>query len=369
MENNTTNAAALLGTDDTYAVQLPANTSNYVLHLGLGVDSTAMVCGAILSGDLPRAIYFSDPGHEWDESHEWFARVLAPVLAELGVEVVLTSRETAPMPRRQNTETLGEKCLRLRTQPSISYGRHSCSILFKADAILAEQRHTEWMRQEWAAGRKVAKAIGYDADEDHRAKPTFPGKEGEQFVPLYLLRQWGLTRCECVALIERVLGSSPRKSACTFCPMNTMADWSNQADNHNATFQYALAIDAIGWADVQKKDDNGLLKRGPRDAKNNDPKKRAADKPRRNRSLIGWAIANGYTIDADVVTIAKARKAESVARAAGDADAVLAAITVSREAAGRVAHRAYPSRYASAAAATPVASAKGLNADLRPNWR
>jgi len=66
----------------------------------------------------------------------------------------------------------------------------------------------------WNNGGKVTKYIGYDADEDHRAKIP----EDNKYKYEYPLVEWDMGRDECLEVIAEAGLCPPGKSACYFCP-------------------------------------------------------------------------------------------------------------------------------------------------------
>ncbi len=159
-----------------------------------------------------------------------------------------------------------------------------------------------------------------------------------------------MDRAACIELIERVLGSAPRKSSCTFCPLMQEAEWQQLADESPELFDYSLVQEANAWVDVKKPHEAGLFMRGL--------VKRSKGKVVSElgvRSLINWAVRNGIELHEDIVTVQRERNLEYVAASKQDWAAADKHRVAAAEAVGRVAFRAFPERYATVADATPVA--------------
>jgi 3'-phosphoadenosine 5'-phosphosulfate sulfotransferase (PAPS reductase)/FAD synthetase len=226
----------------------PADDAKVVVNWGLGLDSTAILVRMHELGIRPDAIIFSDPGDEWPESYAYRDDVFIPWLRKVGFpEPVLTSRQTCGINVRI-PETLYQYSTRTETLPSCAYGRKSCSLKFKAEAMNAYWRHTEWCEREWTDGRRIVKIIGYEAGEPTRYRNFAEFKnprEQREFVPFYPLVEWGLFRADLPEILERNGLPAPRKSACWYCPNNTDAEWRELRDKHPMLFQAALKLERI----------------------------------------------------------------------------------------------------------------------------
>lgn len=236
------------------------------VHLGLGLDSTAILCAMHQLGVRPDYIIFSDTGSEWPETYKHRDEVMVPWLRSIGFpELVVTRRMESIKVKRE--ETLLDEIQRTRTLPSVAYGWHKCSLKFKAEAINGHMKKLPWVRAEWAMGRRIVKVIGYNAKEPRRAKPTFPGREGEQYVPYYPLFQWGLDRDDEAQIVRDSGLPVPKKSACWFCPHNTDEEWLRLRREHPELWEKCLDMERESLAEdnpnrIEKPDVVGLRRRG-----------------------------------------------------------------------------------------------------------
>lgn len=225
-----------------------------VVSYGAGTNSTAMLVGLHERGERPDVILFADTGGERPETYkhrdtinEWCASVGFP-------KIVTVKKEG-------NLETLEENCLRLNMLPSIAYGFKSCSHKYKI------QPQEKWANNDvhclavWATGEKIVKLIGYDADENHRAKIP----EDKKYTYRYPLVEWGWGREECVETISRAGLPQPGKSACFFCPSSKPREILELKRTHPDLLQRALTMEAnaqltsvkglgrsFAWADLIK---------------------------------------------------------------------------------------------------------------------
>jgi hypothetical protein len=215
----------------------PADRPLFVVSDGIGVDSTAMLIGLWRLSLRPDVILHADTGDEHpstvvyrEERRAWLRAVRFPDL---------TIVRRAPSRSKVTGlafATLGEKCLANETLPSLAFGGKSCSVEWK---VIPQERHLKThpgAQRTWASGRKVAKAIGYDAGPLDSRRAHFL-KSDAAYDYLYPLREWGWDRARAVAEIRAAGLRVPRKSACVFCPASKpweiaeiVRDWPEIAD-------------------------------------------------------------------------------------------------------------------------------------------
>lgn len=236
--------------------QLSNSTTNLqsagplVVSYGVGVDSTAMLIAMYQRGIRPDLILFSDTGAELPETYAYLS-VINAWLESVGFPTVTVVRY---QPKRAKYSTLEGKCLNNQTLPSLAFGKHSCSIVFKA--YPQEKFVQGWQPaiEAWAAGQRVLKAIGYDSsDQDCRRrvkadkavskKAAMGDRDAKRYTYLYPLQDWHLDRLACIALIEQAGLTVPCKSACFFCPASKKHEIIKLRDTHPVLFQRALKIE------------------------------------------------------------------------------------------------------------------------------
>ena len=221
-----------------------------VVAYGVGVDSTAMLVAMQQRGIRPDAILFADPGGEKPETYAYLPKISA-WLESVGFPAITIVRY---QPKFAPYDTLEGKCLANDTLPSLAFGKHSCSIVFKAEPQHKWVKAWQTAIDVWAAGGRVVKAIGYDngsQDCRRRAKAdkatSKQEAEGKGTAHLYqywyALQDWGIDRVECLRLIAMAGLELPMKSACWFCPASKKSEIVWLRDTHPKLFERAIFME------------------------------------------------------------------------------------------------------------------------------
>lgn len=227
-----------------------------VLSYGMGVDSTAILLRWIEEpGTCPcrldeLVVVTAQTGDEYEDTRQDVEAYILPRLRannirfvqvarnghqqQDGIAVLSDSRE----PERLFIEgryRLSDELRAAGTVPQFA-GEHTCSLKFKAWVI------ERWLREHLpqpirhAFGynaeetRRVAKseaaiarriAFGFNADETRRVTRArhYDTPSRQSFYPLL---DWGWTREKCLDYIQSVTGVRWRKSACVYCPFNSL---------------------------------------------------------------------------------------------------------------------------------------------------
>lgn len=184
------------------------SNSPKIVAYGGGVNSTAMLIGMKDRGIKPDLILMSDTGAEMPETKRWLSTFAAWLRDNdmPGLEIIKNDAG--------EFLTLEERCIGRRELPSLAYGFKTCSSMYKRDPQKKYCNHWEPAKKCWAAGGKVVKYLGYDADEERRAKIP----SDKEYVYEYPLIEWGWGRDECAEAIIREGLPVPPKSSCFFCP-------------------------------------------------------------------------------------------------------------------------------------------------------
>lgn len=203
-----------------------------IFSFGGGTNGTAMLQGMKERGERPDVILMADTGGEFPEIYahvqavnEWCKKSGFP-------EIVTVRKGGRP-------ETLEENCLRMKMLPSLAYGFKGCSHKYKIEPQEQWANNNEHCLAVWATGKKIIKLIGYDADEDHRAKIS----EDKKYTYRYPLVEWGWGRDECIAAIDRMGLCQPGKSSCFFCPAMKPTEIRAMSARHPDLVQRALAME------------------------------------------------------------------------------------------------------------------------------
>ena len=209
------NAPAFLTTRPRRAVDvLDLRNPPIVLAYGIGVDSTAMLIELVAQGRKPDLVLTADTGSEKPATYAYLD-VIRPWMAAHGIDFRVCRYVPQRFKHWPPYMSLLENVLTNATLPSISLGRHSCSLKWK---IAPQDKFVEtWQPaiDAWARGQKVIRLIGYDASpadtRRHAHALTIPS---DRFECRYPLREWGWTRDDCIARIEAEGLPVPPKSAC-----------------------------------------------------------------------------------------------------------------------------------------------------------
>jgi len=182
------------------------------ISYGMGVDSTAMLVGMRQRGIRPDVIMFANTKGEKRRTYAYRA-IIDAWLERVGFPAII---EVAYEPTRAPYTTLEEKCFANETLPSLAFGGHSCSTIFKKDQQEKFLSTYPPAMEVWARGEKVVVAIGYDCGPRDSRRSKI--KDDDRYSYCYLLQQWGWDREECERQILAAGLPLPPKSSCTFCP-------------------------------------------------------------------------------------------------------------------------------------------------------
>jgi len=208
------------------------NLAPLAVAYGGGTNSTAMLAGMLERGLRPDLILFANTGCEKPHTYEHVG-IVNDWCARVGFPAIVTTVKGG------RVETLEENCHRMNMLPSIAYGFKGCSHKFKREPQDRDVNRWPPAQLAWEAGLKVQKFIGYDADEERRAKI----KNDAKYNYHYPLIEWGWGREECVAAIQRAGLPQPGKSACFFCPSSTRQEIDDLKREYPLLFQRALAME------------------------------------------------------------------------------------------------------------------------------
>jgi hypothetical protein len=232
---------------------------------GGGVNTVALLVKLKRMRVIPRAIVMADPGSERRATIFYRDEVLPAWLDANGfprVTVISRAEEGKLRERSWRHETLLEECLRISALPSVAYGWKKCSQKYKGEASRWWIARQSWALDEWASGRKIVKAIGYDAGESGRVRHAFQNAwENDRMVPWYPLHYAGIDRDQCEELILSEGLPLPGKSSCTYCPNNTLDEWKSLRDEEPDRF--AEAVELSRCAIVEVPDVVGLMRCNP----------------------------------------------------------------------------------------------------------
>jgi hypothetical protein len=255
-------------------VSFPRNAAYLTVAYGGGVDSTAMLVGLDQLWRetrnpkwIPRVVSFSDTGGEHPETYAYIATVMDRWLVTKAFKggphhpgkVVKVSTATVQAGSGWGTNyTLEQQCLNNQAAPGISIRQHTCSTVWKISA------QSSWFKEATAAnalpkpkkGKKVVRAIGYDATESSRLEGhstyAIKDEEAKGNVTWTPLMEWGWDRARCIAEIQSELGCVPRKSACWYCGASKPEEIVMLAEDHPELLERAIFMEQV-WLNGRNK--------------------------------------------------------------------------------------------------------------------
>lgn len=119
-----------------------------------------------------------------------------------------------------------------------SPGNRQCTLSFKL-AVVAK-----WHKAHGATKDNPARVgIGFSTDEVPRIGRTKARPDHE--VVEYPLIDLGLSRNDCLRLVEKAGLPQPPKSSCWFCPMHRPAVWSEMRRDEPELFQRSVGLEAL----------------------------------------------------------------------------------------------------------------------------
>lgn len=201
-----------------------------IASYGGGTNSTAMLIECAKRGINVDLILFADTGGEKPHTYQ-YVKTFNDWLIKNGMPEIIWVKSP--------NETLEQSCNKLKALPSIAYGVKTCSQRFK---IQPQDKYVNnWIvaKSEWAAGRKITKLVGYDADEHHRIKDY----SDDKYTLSYPLVDWDMGRDECLQTIADAGLCPPGKSACFFCPSTKPSEVRWLAHNHPELAERAMKIE------------------------------------------------------------------------------------------------------------------------------
>lgn len=185
-----------------------------VLAYGIDVDSTALLVELEARGEAPDLVLSADPGAEKPETYA-YQEMMAAWMAARGIPYEIVRYVPRRFKHWPPYYSILANVLTNATLPSISLGRHSCSLKWKVAPQDAYLRDWAPAQTAWSRGQKVVRLIGYDASPaDSRRYAHASAIDDPLFECRYPLREWGWTRDRCVARIVSAGLPVPPKSSC-----------------------------------------------------------------------------------------------------------------------------------------------------------
>lgn len=188
-----------------------------VLAYGIGVDSTALLVELESRGERPDLVLTADPGAEKPDTYE-YQKLIAAWMAARRIPYEVVRYVPQRFKHWPPYYSILANVLTNATLPSISLGRHSCSLKWKVAPQDAYLKQWAPAQAAWQRGQKVVRLICYDASPaDTRRYAHASALNDPLFECRYPLREWNWNRDRCAARIEQAGLPIPPKSSCFFC--------------------------------------------------------------------------------------------------------------------------------------------------------
>ena len=215
-----------------------------IISLGAGVQSSVMSLMAAEGafGDLPDAAIFADTQAEPQGVYDhldWLEQQLP-----FPVHRVTAGNLTEDVKRGLNSTGGSFMTIPafLNRDGEWRHSRRQCTREYKVTPIHREVRRLLGLkpRQRMPSGVWVEQWIGISIDEIRRQKPP----RETRIVGRWPLIDAGMSRQDCKDwFAERYGDRRLPRSACTFCPYHSEAEWKDMRDNDPASWEHACSVD------------------------------------------------------------------------------------------------------------------------------
>jgi len=210
-----------------------------ILSLGAGVQSSALAL-MCERGDLeaPDAAIFADTGAEPQSVYRWLDQLEA-MITRYPIYRVSNGNlyddafigKTSKLSGKRYTKSMIPFFIK---NPDGSQGMlpRKCTSDYKIAPIKRKVR--ELLKAK--GGKKVQQWIGISTDEASRMKDS-PVKYIDHYYPLI---ERNMSRADCLKYFDDLKLPRPPRSACTFCPYHSDAEWSRLAKDEREDFDKAV---------------------------------------------------------------------------------------------------------------------------------
>jgi len=216
----------------------------HIVSLGAGVQSSTMAL-MFAKGELspmPDGAIFADTGAEPQYVYDWLdwleTQLPFPVYRVVHKEGLLEGIKSS-----FKGERLAAAPFFTESKGGGGMLRRQCTREYKVFPITRKLRELVGLKYRQKAPKKtlVTQYIGISLDESIRMKPS---REH------WIQHEWPLVdnrmrRLDCLGWMQKNGYPEPGRSACTFCPYHSDAEWSDLKNNHPEDFQSAVKIDEM----------------------------------------------------------------------------------------------------------------------------
>lgn len=217
-----------------------------VLAYGAGVQSTtALVLSVLGKEGVPpiQCAIFADTGDEPAWVYETL-RFYSAWAHDRGVPVLTVSRGRISDDMRKTKAGGG----RWASIPVFTAGpsgagplRRQCTREYKIDVIEQKIRRSLGLRKYQKCRTAVELILGISFDESRRARPN----RKPWLTNIFPLIEAGLTRKDCIELLQKLELPVPKKSSCVFCPYHKDTFWRELKRNHPREWDKVVEVDRL----------------------------------------------------------------------------------------------------------------------------
>jgi len=211
-----------------------------ILSMGWGVQTWALA--AMIAVDEAPPVDFivhADTGHELAATYE-FARTWTPWLEDHGLPVVTVHGGRTEVVREDWSNSVLIPAFTVETDTGKrGQVRRQCTHDWKIMPLRAFARAELERRKVKRSPGVVEMALGISTDEFMRMRDSDVAYARN----VYPLIDLGISRAGCVDWLERHELPQPPKSACTFCPYGSIANWKRLKRAGGPDWQEAVAVD------------------------------------------------------------------------------------------------------------------------------
>lgn len=205
---------------------------------GGGIQSTALLVLAA-SGQIDYPLFlFANTGDDSENpaTLAYIRQVALPYATEHGIELVQVARAGPTL--LATLQDPGPSIPIPVQNEAGSPARRSCTKHWKINVIGRELK-----ARGATATTPAIVAMGISVDEIERAGPTYDKRQPYRRI-VYPLLDLKLSRTGCASLIARAGLPVPEKSACWFCPFNSLGTWRQLRQTKPQLFAQATQLEA-----------------------------------------------------------------------------------------------------------------------------
>lgn len=222
----------------TPATESPKRTE--IWSSGGGVQSTA-IAALIVTGQIapPDLAVIADTGRERTTTWDYMRDIVMPALSRVGVQIHIVRKHDFSKIDLMGGADKQTLLIPAFTTASGEIGKMPafCSSEWKRDVV------RRWATQ--VHGVKAANVwIGFSTDENKRALKYQKSKKNQgKWESRFPLMSMGMSRDNCVSLVERMGWPTPPRSSCWMCPNHHMAEW-RDIRQHPSDWKKLVRFDA-----------------------------------------------------------------------------------------------------------------------------